>query len=93
MTKRCKKIAKEFQGLPCFICNREDTTIGMHLLSVGSNPGHAQNRANIMPGCYDHHLEQEANLSAFVLKYGLEEEMEDRGFQYNSYNRKWFIPD
>ena len=92
---RSKEIAKEFQGGPCIICGSTETSIGMHLISVGSHPGHAQNRDNIASGCFFHHQELDVTLglSEFVEKYWLQDEMLSRGFVYCDYAGKWFIPE
>ena len=89
---RCPKIAKEFQGMPCFICGNELDTVGAHILSVGSHPGHAQNRDNIIPLCFIHHKEMDEliGLIDFVEKYEIYDEMGLRGFEFGF---KWFIPD
>jgi 5-methylcytosine-specific restriction endonuclease McrA len=92
---RCDKIAKEFQGLPCFICETTETTTGAHLWGVGAHPGHAQNRQNIMPLCWNCHweLDKTLGLTKFVEKYWLQKEMTSRGFVYCDYKNDWFIPE
>lgn len=93
---RDRKFQEKYRNTPCFICEKTDTTVCAHLITVGARPDLATNPNNCMGLCYEHHMEQEKGLTEFVAKYGLEDEMFSRGFHYIEIpdgGFKWIYPD
>lgn len=89
MSKRDKSLAREFHGKPCVVCGATETTVGDHILTVGSRPDLAANRKNIWALCWIHHDEKGRSLREFVAKYQLQSEMILRGFFECEMTKNW----
>ena len=90
---RDKNLAAHFRKLPCRVCFSKAGVTGHHILTVGAYPQYKNVRENIIPLCFDHHRQiHDIGTTAFVLEHCLEVEMHHRGFEFNDYTQKWFIP-
>lgn len=90
--KRDQELAAEFRNKSCQVCGSTEAVSGHHLISFGSNPD-LDRPFNLMALCASHHqLIHLTGLTAFVYRFKLHLNMQQRGFEYNFNSDKWYVP-
>ena len=87
------KLQRKIAEQPCVACGQEPAGTCDHILTVGAHPSLGKEIRNLWALCFKHHREKEdTGLTKFVEKYNLSNNLIGRGFQYNNYNNKWYMP-
>lgn len=76
---------------PCVVCGY-DLTCYHHIKTKASRPDLKYNEANFMSLCIYHHNSVHAmGTNSFIEKYGLENYMLQKGWQFDRHTQKWFL--
>ena len=93
MTRRSKFIAEKYRGAPCVVCG-STATVTDHIKAF-KRMAIMDIEDNVWPLCVfgqgnGHHEEKhQIGINTFIEKYKLHDEMEKRGFEYDSFYGGW----
>ena len=84
---RNKELAKKFKGQKCIVCNQPGE--GDHIKHFAGD-SRKDVEDNIWCLCREHHvLKHTIGLNSFVRRYGLQEELLRRGFEWDDFYDGW----
>ncbi len=90
--KRDRALAEKFRNMSCQVCGSTEYVCGHHLISWGSSP-ELDKEFNLIALCTSHHqLIHLIGLTAFLYRFKLQLNMQQRGFEFNHVSDKWFVP-
>jgi len=89
--RRDKRLARVYRGKPCCVCGALNTEAD-HIITFGS--GGPDDHVNLWPLCRYHHQEKgQIGRQSFIEKYPkLEALLRRKGWDYDDFNKKWYIP-
>ena len=77
----------------CIICGNFDTCLH-HVKSRKASPELKYDERNLMSLCMTCHVEvHKIGTNSFIKKYRLEKYMKDKGWDYDSFLKKWYLID